>query len=64
MNQFVATLQYYIPRFGPVEEWDELYISHLLNETPVGAKVWAKKNKTPYFMPKDAMLKLISVLKD
>lgn len=34
MNQLVAIIPYYTPRFGPVENWDELHMSHLLNETP------------------------------
>lgn len=63
MNQWIYTLPYYGSRFGPVEAWDELFISHLLNDTPVTAKVWANKDRSGYFTPREAMKKLVSELK-
>ena len=62
MNQFVKTIPYYTKRFGAVENWEELKMSHLLNETPVDAKVSANKKKSGYFFPNEAMAELVKAL--
>ena len=60
MNQHVQVLPYYLTRYGPVENWDELSMSYLLNEVPSGAEVWAKKKKSEYFNPRTAMGELLN----
>ena len=58
MNQHVQVMPYYITRFGPVETWDDVSLSCLLNEVPSSAKVWAKRDRS-YFDPREAMGELL-----
>lgn len=62
MNQHVLALPYYTERFGPVEDWNELEMSRLLNDTPVSARVPANTDKSGYFSPREAMGALVSGL--
>jgi hypothetical protein len=62
MNKHVQVLPYYLSRFGPVENWDELSMSYLLNEVPCGANVWARKKKYQSFDPREAMGELLSAM--
>ena len=63
MNQHLLGIPHYMAQFdGPVEGWDDLYISHLLNDTPVSAKVWANRDKSRYFFPREAMAELVNGL--
>ena len=63
MNQHVSEVPYHSERFGPVERLDELVISNFLNEAPVSTKVFANRNKSGYFFPKEAMGELVNGLK-
>lgn len=62
MNQHVLALPYYTERFGPVEDWNELEMSRLLNDTPVSARVSANIDKSGYFWPNEAMGGLVDSL--
>lgn len=65
MNQHVKVMPYYTTtRFGPVETWDNVSLSCLLNEVPVSAKVWAKEREGPYFSPRNAMRELLEAMAD
>ncbi len=60
MNQHIQVMPYYTTyRFGPVETWDVVSLSCLLNEVPVSANVWAKERKGPYFSPRETMGELL-----
>ena len=62
MNQHVQVMPYYTTRFGPVETWDDVSLSCLLNEVPVSAKVWANRDKSHYFFPREAMGELLELM--
>jgi hypothetical protein len=58
MNQHVPVLPYYL-RWGPVEQWDELKMSYILNGVPSKADVWARKRKYELFNTREAMGELL-----
>ncbi|HMG94208.1 MAG TPA: hypothetical protein VK589_29315 [Chryseolinea sp.] len=63
MNQHMKVMPYYTTtRFGPVEMWDDVALSCLLNEVPISAKVWAKRDRSPYFDPREAMGELLELM--
>jgi hypothetical protein len=61
MNQHVSVLPYYLG-WGPVEQWDELKMSYLLNEVPTKADVWARKGKNKMFDVREAMGELLKAM--
>jgi hypothetical protein len=63
MNQHVSALPHYALRFGPVDTWNDIAMSGVLNEAPVSAKVWANKGTPGYFLPKEATAELLATLK-
>ena len=63
MNQHVKVMPYYTTtRFGPVEMWDDVALSCLLNEVPCSGKVWARKKKSSHFFPREAMSELLEAM--
>jgi hypothetical protein len=61
MNQHVSVLPYYLG-WGPVEQWDELKMSYILNEVPTKADVWARKGKYKMFDVREAMGELLKAM--
>jgi hypothetical protein len=56
-------LPYYL-KWGPVDQWDELSMSYLLNEVPMKADVWARKRKYQLFDTREAMGELLAAIKE